>query len=154
VHVSVSPVWPPTGIALAAFLMLGYRVWPAVFVGAFVVNFSAAGFVATSVAIAAGNTLEGLLGAFLVRRYANGVHAFDHAQDVFKFAALGGLLASLVSATIGVVALVLGGQAQSADFDGIWLTWWLGDATGALLFAPLLILLARDWWSGPASGGC
>jgi signal transduction histidine kinase len=152
VHVSVSPVWPPTGIALAAFLMLGYRVWPAVFVGAFVVNFSAAGFVATSGAIAAGNTLEGLLGAFLVRRYANGVHAFDHAQDVFKFAALGGLLASLVSATIGVAALVLGGQAQSADFDGIWLTWWLGDATGALLFAPLLILLARDWWSGPVSG--
>ncbi|HKQ66992.1 MAG TPA: MASE1 domain-containing protein [Methylomirabilota bacterium] len=152
VHVSVSPVWPPTGIALAAFLMLGYRVWPAVFMGAFVVNFSASGYVATSGAIAAGNTLEGLLGAFLVTRYANGVHAFDHAQDVFKFAALGGLLASLVSATIGVVSLVVGGQAQSADFDGIWLTWWLGDATGALLFAPLLILLARDWWSGPASG--
>jgi signal transduction histidine kinase len=152
VHVSVSPVWPPTGIALAAFLLLGYRVWPAVFAGAFVVNFSTAGFLATSAVIAAGNTLEGLLGAFLVTRYANGVRAFDHAQDVFKFAALGGLSASLVSATVGVVSLVVGGQAQSADFDGIWLTWWLGDATGALLFAPLLILLARDWWSGLASG--
>jgi signal transduction histidine kinase len=152
VHASVSPVWPPTGIALAGFLMLGYRVWPAVFAGAFIVNLSAAGSVVTSGAIAAGNTLEGLLGAFLVTRYANGVHAFDHPQDVFKFAALGGLLSSLVSATIGVVSLIVGGHAQSADFDGIWLTWWLGDATGALLFAPLLILLARDWWSGPASG--
>jgi len=152
VHASVSPVWPPTGIALAAFLTLGYRVWPAVFAGAFVVNISTAGSAATSAAIALGNTLEGLLGAYLVSRYANGARAFDHAQDVFKFAALGGLLSSMVSATIGVGSLSLGGYAQWADFDSIWLTWWLGDSTGALVFAPLLVLLVRDWWSGPSGG--
>ena len=152
VHASASPVWPPTGIALAAFLTLGYRVWPAVFAGAFVVNISTAGSAATSVAIALGNTLEGLLGAYLVVRYANGARAFDHAQDVFKFAALAGLLSSLVSATIGVVSLSLGGYAQWEDFDGIWLTWWLGNATGALVVAPLLVLLVRDWWSGPSRG--
>jgi integral membrane sensor domain MASE1 len=151
-HASASPVWPPTGIALAAFLTLGYRVWPAVFAGAFVVNISTAGSAATSAAIALGNTLEGLLGAYLVVRYANGAHAFDHAQDVFKFAALAGLLSSLVSATFGVVSLSLGGYAQWDDFDGIWLTWWLGNATGALVFAPLLVLLVRDWWSGPSRG--
>src|SRR5437762_7770491 len=72
VHASASPVWPPTGIALAAFLTLGYRVWPAVFAGAFVVNIGTAGAVATSLAIALGNTLEGLLGAYLVIHYANG----------------------------------------------------------------------------------
>jgi signal transduction histidine kinase len=152
VHASVSPVWPPTGVALAAFLTLGYRVWPAIFAGAFVVNITTAGSLPTSLAIGVGNTLEGLLGAFLVTRYANGAHAFDHAQDVFKFAALAGLAASLVSATIGVGSLALGGYAPWAGFDGIWLTWWLGDATGALIFAPLLVLLVRDWGAGSARG--
>src|SRR5262252_4401982 len=152
VNASASPVWPPTGIALAAFLTLGYRVWPAVFAGAFVVNVSTAGSVPTSIAIALGNTLEAFVGAYLVARYANGVRAFDHAQDVFKFAALAGLAASLVSATIGVGSLALGGYASWADIDSIWLTWWLGDATGALIFAPLLVLLVRDWGAGPAHG--
>ncbi|HKC99602.1 MAG TPA: MASE1 domain-containing protein [Methylomirabilota bacterium] len=152
VHASASPVWPPTGVALAAFLTLGYRVWPAVFAGAFVVNITTAGSLPTSLAISLGNTLEGGLGAYLVMRYANGAHAFDHAQDVFKFAALAGLAASLVSATIGVGSLALGGYASWADIDSIWLTWWLGDATGALIFAPLLVLLVRDWGAGPAHG--
>jgi integral membrane sensor domain MASE1 len=151
-HPAASPVWPPTGIALAALLILGYRVWPAIFAGAFVVNITTMGSAATSAAIALGNTLEGLLGAWLVVRYANGARAFEHAQDVFKFAALAGLLSSLVSATIGVVSLSLGGHAAWDDFDGIWLTWWLGDATGVLVFAPLLILLVRDRWSGPSRG--
>ncbi len=152
VHASASPVWPPTGVALAAFLTLGYRVWPAIFAGAFVVNITTAGSMLTSLGISLGNTLEGLLGAYLVTRYANGARAFDHAQDVFKFAALAGLAASLVSATIGVGSLALGGYAPWGDFDGIWLTWWLGDATGALIFAPLLVLLVRDWGAGPAGG--
>ena len=68
-HASASPVWPPAGIALAAMLLFGYRVWPAIFVGAFVVNLTTAGNVATSVAIAAGNTLEAVVGAWLVNRF-------------------------------------------------------------------------------------
>ena len=152
VHASASPVWPPTGIALAALLTLGYRVWPAIFAGAFVVNISTAGSVATSLGIAAGNTLEGLLAAFLVDRYANGARAFDRSQDVFKFAGFAALLSSTVSATIGVASLALGGYAAWGDFDQIWLTWWLGDASGALIFAPLLVLWVRDWRS-PLSRG-
>jgi len=147
VHASASPVWPPTGIALAALLMLGYRVWPAIFAGAFFVNITTAGSVATSLGIAAGNTLEGLLAAYLVDRYANGTRAFDRSQDVFKFAGFAALLSTTVSATIGVASLALGGHAAWADFDQIWLTWWLGDASGALIFAPLLILWVRDWRS-------
>jgi integral membrane sensor domain MASE1 len=61
-HASASPVWPPAGIALAALLLLGYRAWPAIFVGAFLVNVTTAGNVATSFAIATGNTLEALVG--------------------------------------------------------------------------------------------
>src|SRR5205809_141804 len=80
VHASASAVWPPTGIALAATLLLGYRVWPALLLGAFLVNVTTAGSVWTSLGIAGGNTLEGLLGAFLVRRFANGLKVFDRAR--------------------------------------------------------------------------
>jgi signal transduction histidine kinase len=152
VHASASPVWPPTGIALAAFLTLGYRVWPAIFAGAFAVNITTMGSAATSLGIATGNTLEGLLGAYLVNRYAGGARAFDHSQDVFKFAGLAALLSTIISATVGVGILILGGYAAWADADEIWFTWWLGDASGALIFAPLMVLWLRDW-RGAASRG-
>src|SRR3989442_15634141 len=86
VHASASAVWPCTGIALAAFLLLGYRVWPAILAGAFLVNLTTAGSVVTSLAIAVGNTLEGLIGCYLVTRFAAGKQAFQRAQDIFKFA--------------------------------------------------------------------
>ncbi len=152
VHASASPVWPPTGIALAALLTLGYRVWPAIFAGAFVVNATTMGSVATSLGIATGNTLEGVLGAYLVNRYANGARVFDHSQDVFKFAGFAALLSTLVSATVGVGSLALGGFAAWADTDEIFFTWWLGDASGALIFAPLMVLWLRDWRGDPSRG--
>ena len=89
-HVSASPVWPPTGMALAALLLFGIRFWPAIFVGAFLVNITTAGSVATSLGIATGNTLESVLGAALVTRFANGRNAFDNAQDIFRFVVAGG----------------------------------------------------------------
>jgi integral membrane sensor domain MASE1 len=152
VHASASPVWPPTGIALAALLTLGYRVWPAIFAGAFVVNATTLGSAVTALAIATGNTLEALLGAYLVNRYANGARAFDHSQDVFKFAGFAALLSTIVSASIGVVSLALSGYAEWADADEIFFTWWLGDASGALIFAPLIVLWLRDWRGGPSRG--
>src|SRR5438477_12713729 len=85
-HASASPVWPPAGIALAALLVLGYRVWPAILVGAFLVNATTAGNVATSLAVASGNTLEAVCGAWLVNRFAGGTTVFDRPQGVFKFA--------------------------------------------------------------------
>ncbi|HEU0201360.1 MAG TPA: MASE1 domain-containing protein [Burkholderiaceae bacterium] len=142
-HKSASAVWPPTGIALGAFLIFGTRVWPAVFAGAFFVNVTTEGSVLTSLGIATGNTLEAWLGAFLINRLANGPACFERAKDIFKFAALAALLATTVSATIGVSVLVLGDYAARADFGAIWLTWWLGDAAGALIVTPLLVLFAR-----------
>src|SRR5438094_10427744 len=85
VHASASAVWPPTGIALAATLLLGYRVWPALFLGAFLVNVTTAGSAWPSLGIASGNTLEGLLGPFRVRRFANAPKAFARAPDIFTF---------------------------------------------------------------------
>src|SRR5258708_2665950 len=85
VNASASAVWPPTGIALAAVLLLGYRVWPGIWLGAFLANITTAGTVLTSIGIAGGNTLEALIGAWLVMRFANGRHAFERANDIFKF---------------------------------------------------------------------
>lgn len=143
-HASASAVWPPTGIALAAFLLFGQRAWPAIYAGAFLVNITASGSIAASLGIAAGNTLEGLVGAWLVDRFARGPACFERVVDVFKFAGLAAGLATTVSATVGVVSLVLAGQAESSAFGSIWLTWWLGDASGALIFAPPLVLWYRD----------
>jgi diguanylate cyclase (GGDEF)-like protein/PAS domain S-box-containing protein len=139
-HVSATPVWPPTGIALAAFLVLGLRVWPGILASAFLVNMTTAGSALTSFGIATGNTLEGVLGAWLVSRLAGGRRAFERPQDVFKFAALAGMVSTTVSATLGVTSLSLGGFAAWANYGSIWLTWWLGDMGGALVIAPLLLL--------------
>src|SRR5713226_8510904 len=76
VNPSATAVWPPTGIALAALLLLGYRVWPAIFVGAFFVNVLTAGSIFTSLGIATGNTLEAICGAWLVNRFAGGTRVF------------------------------------------------------------------------------
>jgi len=140
VHPNATAVWPPTGLTLAAFLLFGYRVWPGIFLGAYLVNISTAGSMATSLGIAGGNTLEGLVGAYLVNRFANGQNAFDRPQDVFKFAILAGLGSTMVSATIGVTSLAVAGYAAWANYGAIWLTWWLGDAAGDLILAPLLVL--------------
>src|SRR6266851_4764695 len=133
VHASASAVWPPTGIALAAFLVLGPRVWPVIFVGAFLVNVTTAGSIATSLAIAAGNTLEGFVGAYLINRFARGHRVCERARDVFKLAGLAALLSTTISATAGVVALCLGGFARWTDFGSIWSTWWMGDAVSDLV---------------------
>jgi signal transduction histidine kinase len=138
-NASASPVWPPAGIALAALLLLGYRVWPAILIGAFLVNVTTAGNLATSFAISTGNTLEALAGAWLVNRFADGKNAFDRPQAVFKFALAAGISA-VISPLFGVTSLALAGFAHWANYGLIWLTWWLGDTTGDLVFTPLVLL--------------
>ena len=141
---NASPVWPPAGIAVAALLVLGSRAWPAIFVGAFFVNTTTAGNVGTSLAIASGNTLEALCAAWLLNRYAGGTRVFDRAQDVFKFALIGAG-STAISPSIGVTSLALGGFADWGNYGRVWVTWWLGDLTGYLVIAPLVLL----WWIGP-----
>jgi PAS domain S-box-containing protein len=140
VNPSATPVWPPTGISLAALLLLGLRAWPAVFAGAFLVNVTTTGSVLTSLGIASGNTLEGLVGAVLVTRFAHGHRVFEQAFDIFKFAGLAGVLSPTVSATIGITSLALGGYAEWGRIGAIWTTWWLGDMVGAFVVTPLLVV--------------
>ena len=145
VHSSATAVWPPTGIALASLLLLGDGAWPAIAVGAFLANITTHGTAATCAGIAAGNTLEALAGAWLVRRYAHGRDALFSGLDAFRFTALAALLATAISATLGVLSVTLAGDASWDRFGAIWLTWWLGDMGGAAVVAPLILL----WSDGP-----
>jgi len=149
-HQSATPVWPPTGISLAAFLLFGYWVWPSIFLGAFAVNMTTAGSIATSLGIATGNTLEGLLGAFLVNHFAGGQEVFMRQHDTLKFVLLAALLSTTVSATLGVTSLSLAGYAEWQAYNAIWMTWWLGDAVGALIVTPAIVLWVTEYavkWS-------
>ena len=146
VHASASSVWPVTGIALAAVLLIGYRVWPAILIGAFFVNDITAGNFLTSLLIAGGNTLEAVCGAWLISRWVGSAQSFDRARDVFKFSVTA-LASSLISATVGVTALTAGGFAHWQNYTSIWLTWWLANAIGDLVIAPLIILWSdRPRW--------
>lgn len=150
IHPNATAVWLPTGASLAAFLLFGTRIWPGVFLGAFLVNLTTAGSAVTSIVIAAGNTLEAFVGTNLVNRFAAGSKSFDRTQDVFRFAFLAGMLCTAVSATIGVTGLCFAGYAKWAKYGTIWLTWWLGDGVSNLVVAPLILLWskrARTSWA-------
>src|SRR5712691_13197917 len=136
IHPSATPIWPPTGLALAAVLLWGPRVWPAIFVAAFFANATTAGSTLTSFAIAAGNTLEAIVNGYLIERWSGGRTTFDTPAGVAKFALIGLAPGTVISATIGVASLSLAGHADWASFAPIWLTWWLGDVGGALVITP------------------
>jgi PAS domain S-box-containing protein len=109
------------------------------------VNITTQGSVATTLGLSGGNTLEALLGAWAINRYANGAKAFDRVKNVFKFVFFAPLLSTLVSATTGVTSLALGGFARWDQYAPVWFIWWLGDAVGDLIVAPLLLI----WMTKP-----
>ena len=142
VHESASAVWPPTGIAIAACILAGSWIWPAVFAGAFLVNLTTTQAALPSLLIAAGNTCEAVLAATLVHRFAAGPQAFHKTSRIFIFIGAAAL-ASAVAATVGLVAIVLGDVGREANPGMTWLTWWAGDLSGALLVAPTIVTIAR-----------
>jgi integral membrane sensor domain MASE1 len=131
-HKSVSLVWPPTGIALAALLLFGYRLWPGIALGAFLINASTGVGLAVAAGIAAGNTLEALAGTYLLRRLTRFRPSLERPHDVLGLVALAAGLSTTVSATIGVASLCLGDAAVWPISRTLWWQWWLGDAMGAL----------------------
>jgi diguanylate cyclase (GGDEF)-like protein len=140
----VTLVWPPTGFALAMLLLFGRRLWPAIFAGAFLANITTHEPVAVAVAIAAGNTAEAVLAAWLIAKYVPLGDSLGRMRQALGVVVFGAGLSTLVSATIGVASLCLGGLQPWSAFGALWWTWWLGDATGDLLVAPLL-LTCRGW---------
>jgi PAS domain S-box-containing protein len=137
----VSAVWPPTGFALAAVVLLGRRAFPGILLGAFAANATAGEPLWVAAGIAAGNTLEAAFGAAILARFG-----FDAAlarfRDVISLIAAV-VLAPFVSATIGVAFLVAGDLHPLRAAPAIWPVWWLGDALGGLIVAPLILVWSR-----------
>jgi diguanylate cyclase (GGDEF)-like protein/PAS domain S-box-containing protein len=135
----VTLVWPPTGLALAALLLLGADVWPGILLGAFVANITTHEPFAVALAIAAGNTLEAIAAAWLIRRYIGEPISRSWLRCTLGVIVFGAMASTILSATIGTTSLCLGGLQPWAVFGPIWRTWWLGDATGDLILAPALL---------------
>jgi PAS domain S-box-containing protein len=137
---NASAVWPSSGIALAAILVWGFRLWPGILLGAFFVNFSTQGSLWTALGIAAGNTSEALLAAMLLARFAQGANVFNRTRNILTFIFLAGIISTAAGATMGTTTLYLGGFIARSEFSTVWLTWWLGDAVGNLIITPLLLM--------------
>ena len=144
INPSATPIWPATGFAVAVVLLWGYRMIPAIFAGAFAANVITAGSILSSAVIATGNSLEAFIIVWMVNRWSDGRATFARPFAVAKFASIALTPGTMVSATIGVGALVATGFASVSNYSAIWMTWWLGDVTGALLFTPFVVLWVTE----------
>src|SRR5229473_7023389 len=138
IHPSASAIWPPTGFALAAIVLWGYRASPAIFLAAMIANATATGSIGTAISIATGNSLEALVGAVLINIWSNGRNTFSTSKAVAKFAFICVALATPISATVGTSSLAIAGYSEWANLAKIWFTWWLGDTIGALVVTPVV----------------
>ncbi|GAA2488327.1 MASE1 domain-containing protein [Streptomyces longisporus] len=136
----VTPLWPPSGIAVASLLLRGRRVWPGIALGAFLVNVSLGPSVPAVLAIVAGNTLAPLCSYELLRR-AGFRNALDRLRDALALIFLGAFTGMLVSSTTGSATLALAGVLGPGDFWPTWSVWWTGDAMGVLVVTPVLLVL-------------
>lgn len=149
-------VWPPSGIALGALLLLGPRFWPGVWLGSFLTNVwtsfdsSSGGAIFQSLmlasAIGGGAALQAVVGVWLIRRFVGTPTLLVQEREIFSFLLLAGPLASLVNATVGIGSLWAAGRVPLAGVPYNWWTWWVGDTIGASIFAPLMLM----WFGGAA----
>lgn len=130
-------VWPPAGMVLAAFLVLGYRVWPAIFLGAFLVNTPVTGPFATAAGIAVASTFQGLVGNYFFNRFARSRTVLNDPARLFGFTVLAVVMSTTVSTSFGAMCLSLCGSTR--DFGSVWLAWWLADLAVDLVLAPFLL---------------
>ncbi len=155
-----SPVFPPTGIALACVLTYGWRVLPGVWLGSFLLNLSttlnqdtmglhAGVLMGLPLIISAGGTLQAAAGAFLVRRFVSQPLTLSEPRDVARFFGLGAIVACMVSATVATLALHRAGAIAAGGDSANWWIWWAGDTLGVLIAAPITLTLigrpAGDW---------
>ena len=141
---NTSPVWPPTGIALAALLIFGLKYWPGIVFGVMLGYLTNNNALNVSIGLAIGNTLEALAGAYLLKRLFHFDNHLDRIQDVLSLAIFGAL-ATTISAFIGVLTLLIVGADIQPVMWTIWFTWWIGDFMGALVVAPFLLVWYSNW---------
>ncbi|MDB5163735.1 MAG: hypothetical protein JWS12_353 [Candidatus Saccharibacteria bacterium] len=136
-------VWPPTGIALAVLIIFGFDLWPGIALAAFLVNWTTGAPLVAAIGIGMGNTLEAVLGAYLVGHVIDFRPSLERIKDVLGLIGLAAVGSTLVSATIGVSSLLLAGTVRPATYGRTWLAWWVGDMLGVLVVAPLLLVWSQ-----------
>lgn len=142
-HPAASLIWPSSGLALGALLILGYRIWPAVFCASAVVYASVLGPLPGVLLVAGGHTIEGVLAAYLVNRYADGRHALQNPVNSFRFAGIALLVSTASGPTLNALTLAAMGSASWTDYGFVWLTLTLGSFLGMLLVTPLIALYSQ-----------
>ncbi|MEW1844007.1 MASE1 domain-containing protein [Nonomuraea angiospora] len=136
----VTPLWPSTGIALAALLLLGLRVWPGITLGAFLVNVSIGPTIGAVLGISVGNTLAPVCAYLLLERAGFRIE-LDRLRDALALVFLGAFAGMLISPTVGAGSLVLAGGLRLGEFWPAWSVWWTGDAMGVLVVTPFLLAI-------------
>jgi serine phosphatase RsbU (regulator of sigma subunit)/integral membrane sensor domain MASE1 len=144
VEENVTPLWPPTGIAVAAFLLFGRSMWPAVAVAALAVNLPISTDAIAAAATAVGNTIAPLVAATLLMRVGFR-RQLDRLQDAIAIVFLGALASMLISALVGTLTLIVSDAIPADDFLSTAAVWWTGDAMGVLVVAPFLLCLPLFW---------
>src|SRR3989454_7663129 len=145
---SISPVWPPTGLAVAALVLLGPRYWPAILLGAFLANATTSIPVLAAAGLACGNATEATVAAYLLRRRAGQHLALDDLLGVRTLVGVAAPVGALASAAVGVTSLWLAHVVSGAGVWSALALWWAGDYLGALVVAP--VFLTWLTWAGPA----
>ncbi|MET9384790.1 MASE1 domain-containing protein [Streptomyces sp. NPDC002928] len=135
-----TPIWPPTGIALAGLLIFGLRCWPGIALGAFLVIMSITSFRPVVIGNLFGNTAAPVCSCLMLRKVGFRPD-LSRLRDGLALVFLGALAGMLVSATVGVGLIALRGRLDAGDFWPVWLAWWVGDAMGVLIVTPFLLLL-------------
>jgi signal transduction histidine kinase len=140
-QMNASPVWPPTGIALAALLLFGQNLWPGVMLSVLLGSLLTGAPPAIALGMALGNTLEALAGAYCLQHLVGFRNSMDRIRDVVGLA-LCSVPSTILGASVGTVTLMLAGAGEWQGFGPIWVTWWIGDLLGALVIAPVLLVWA------------
>jgi integral membrane sensor domain MASE1/anti-sigma regulatory factor (Ser/Thr protein kinase) len=141
---NITPIWPPTGIAVVAFLVLGRSVWPGVALAAFAVNLPISSGVLPAVATAAGNTVAPLVAATLLAKVGFR-REIDRLRDATAIVFVGALLSMSISASVGTGVLAASGALPADELLGSWAVWWAGDAMGVLVVTPFVLSLVPPW---------
>ncbi len=145
---NVTPLWPPTGIALAAFLLRGRSMWPGVAVAALLVNLPISTGPLPALVTAVGNTAAPLVAAIVLERVGFR-RQLDRQRDALAIVFLGALASMTISATVGTMTLLASGSIGSSELASAWAVWWTGDAMGVLAVAPFLLCIPLFWELAP-----
>src|SRR5258705_1886510 len=142
INPATTPLWPPTGFALALVLLRGYRIWPAILVGSLSPYLMAGRSLLELGSVAIGTLFAAFAGTWLISRWSNGHQTLGTPSNIAKIAVISFAPTTIISATIALAGFILANPLSFSDSVVTWLTWWLADAAGTLVIAPVVVLCA------------